>query len=138
IPAYFGVTAELAGKSVGVSSGLHYATAASTNKNGGLLKVYSSFTGVAWPTLLASARWPRSADRLLQLDAYLSDPAAFYARPRAHTVWFGLLIAASAGPALAGLLTAWRAFQRQVRLREMKTNFVSSASHELRAPLDSL
>jgi two-component system phosphate regulon sensor histidine kinase PhoR len=37
-----------------------------------------------------------------------------------------------------GLVSAWRAFQRQQRLAEMTSNFVSSVSHELRAPLASV
>jgi len=37
-----------------------------------------------------------------------------------------------------GFLAAWRAFQKQQRLSEMKSNFVSSVSHELRAPIASV
>ena len=40
--------------------------------------------------------------------------------------------------ALAGLIAAHRAFQRQQELNEMKSNFVSSVSHELRAPIASM
>jgi signal transduction histidine kinase len=40
--------------------------------------------------------------------------------------------------ALAGLLAARRAFDRQLRLNELKSNFVSSVSHELRAPIASV
>ncbi|MGD0413465.1 MAG: HAMP domain-containing sensor histidine kinase, partial [Verrucomicrobiota bacterium] len=51
---------------------------------------------------------------------------------------FGALIGAAVLAALAGLLTARRAFYQQHRLGEMKTNFVSSVSHELRAPIASM
>jgi len=36
------------------------------------------------------------------------------------------------------LLVAYRAFNRQLRLSELKSNFVSSVSHELRAPIASI
>jgi len=39
---------------------------------------------------------------------------------------------------LAGLALARRAFFQQLRLNEMKSNFVSSVSHELRAPIASV
>lgn len=37
-----------------------------------------------------------------------------------------------------GLVAAYRAFRRQLRLSELKSNFVSSVSHELRAPIASV
>ena len=39
---------------------------------------------------------------------------------------------------MVGLITAWRVFHRQQVLSELKSNFVSSVSHELRAPLASV
>jgi signal transduction histidine kinase len=39
---------------------------------------------------------------------------------------------------LIGLLTAWRAFRQQRQISELKSNFVSSVSHELRAPIASV
>jgi signal transduction histidine kinase len=61
-----------------------------------------------------------------------------FARQRERTALFGLLIGVSAVAALVGFVTARRAFQRQLRLAEMKSNFVSSVSHELRAPIASV
>src|SRR2546423_44700 len=57
---------------------------------------------------------------------------------RQRTALFGLLIAVSAAAAMVGFVTARRAFYRQQRLVEMKSNFVSSVSHELRAPIASV
>ena len=51
---------------------------------------------------------------------------------------FGALILAAAITAFIGLLAARRAFQRQLQLNELKSNFVSSVSHELRAPIASV
>jgi signal transduction histidine kinase len=48
------------------------------------------------------------------------------------------LVAASAFAALIGVIASWLAFQRQLRLNELKSNFVSSVSHELRSPIASV
>jgi signal transduction histidine kinase len=68
----------------------------------------------------------------------LSDPDLLYKGYR-QRLWLaaGLILSAAAA-ALIGLVSAWRAFQRQLRLAEMTSNFVSSVSHELRAPLASV
>src|SRR6185295_16263192 len=47
-------------------------------------------------------------------------------------------IVASALAAFIGFLAARRAFLRTQQLSEMKSNFVSSVSHELRAPIASV
>ena len=51
---------------------------------------------------------------------------------------FGTVIVLAAGVAGAGFVGARRAFHRQWELSEMKSNFVSSVSHELRAPIASV
>jgi signal transduction histidine kinase len=40
--------------------------------------------------------------------------------------------------AVIGFISAYRAFDKQLRLADMKSNFVSSVSHELRAPIASV
>ncbi len=64
----------------------------------------------------------------------LADPDALYASYR-RRLWLaaGLVLAATLA-ALGGLAGAWRAFERQRRLGEMKSNFVASVSHELQSP----
>jgi signal transduction histidine kinase len=68
----------------------------------------------------------------------LADPDALYASYR-RRLWLaaGLVLAATLA-ALGGLAGAWRAFERQRRLGEMKSNFVASVSHELRAPIGAM
>ncbi len=68
----------------------------------------------------------------------LVDPDSLYARYR-QRLWLmaGFIVAAAAAAGI-GLAGAWRALQRQLRLAEMTSNFVSSVSHELRAPLASV
>jgi signal transduction histidine kinase len=75
---------------------------------------------------------------LLRLDVYLTSPDTLFKQQTARSFWFGSLIAASALVALVGLLKAWRSFHAQQHLSEMKSNFVSSVSHELRAPIASV
>jgi len=74
----------------------------------------------------------------VNVEVFLTDPAAFAAQRRARTLRFGALIAMSAGAVVIGFFAAWRAFRRQQQLSEMKSNFVSSVSHELRAPIASV
>ena len=68
----------------------------------------------------------------------LLESSGLYARQRQRVFWFGALIAVSSRVALLGLISAWSAFQQQRRLYEMQTNFVSSVTHELRAPIGAV
>jgi signal transduction histidine kinase len=73
-----------------------------------------------------------------RVRVFLADRDVLYARQRQRTLWFGAMILASTVAALAGLMAARGAFHRQLLLSEMKSNFVSSVSHELRAPIASV
>ena len=69
----------------------------------------------------------------LSLD--LADPELLYA-PYRRRLWLtAALILLAAATGFAGLVSLWRGYRRQARLSEMKSNFVSSVSHELRAPI---
>lgn len=74
----------------------------------------------------------------LAIAFHLTDPAALYAQQRQRALWFGSLLLVAAATALAGFAAARRAYHRQLRLNEMKSNFVASVSHELRAPIASV
>ncbi|MCP5527248.1 MAG: HAMP domain-containing histidine kinase [Verrucomicrobiales bacterium] len=74
----------------------------------------------------------------VRLSMRLVHPDRLYARQRQRAGLLGGLIVAAAGAALLGLAGAHRAFRRQLRLAELKSNFVSSVSHELRAPIASV
>jgi signal transduction histidine kinase len=74
----------------------------------------------------------------LSVAFYLTSREKMLAAEQRRARLFGALIGAAVLAALAGLLTARRAFYQQHRLGEMKTNFVSSVSHELRAPIASM
>jgi len=75
---------------------------------------------------------------ILVLRVVLADRHLLYARQRELQWIFGSLIALSLVTALIGLAAARRAFHRQLQLNEQKSNFVSSVSHELRAPIASV
>jgi signal transduction histidine kinase len=73
-----------------------------------------------------------------KLNLHLIDPRLMYAAQRRRALLSMGLVATAASAALIGLAAAWRSFHRQLRLNEMKSNFVSSVSHELRAPIASV
>ena len=69
---------------------------------------------------------------------YLTSRAEMLSSERRRAKLFGVLILGAALTALIGLLAARRAFLRQLQLNELKSNFVSGVSHELRAPIASV
>ena len=74
----------------------------------------------------------------LRVRVHLAKPELLFALQQRRERLFGGLIVASVFTALLGWVAAYRAFNRQLRLNEMKSNFVSSVSHELRAPIASV
>src|SRR5262249_36965548 len=88
--------------------------------------------------VLASAAKNEGGVERLKVTIFLTSSGALFKAQRARTFWFGLLVAASAGAALVGLVAAYRAFRRQLHLAELEGTFGSSVSHELRAPIASV
>ena len=74
----------------------------------------------------------------LTIAVHLARPDLFFAGQSKRTRTFGSLIAVAVAGAMLGWLSSWRAFRRQQRLNETKTNLVSSVSHEFRAPIASM
>jgi signal transduction histidine kinase len=72
------------------------------------------------------------------LTLWLADADLLYAKQRHRVLVFGGLILAAAGLALFGAWQLQRNLSAQLRFNEMKSNFVSSVSHELRAPIASV
>ena len=73
-----------------------------------------------------------------ELKFYLASHERMLATEQRRGRLFVGLIGASSLAALFGLGAAYRAFHRQLQLNEMKSNFVASVSHELRAPIASV
>jgi signal transduction histidine kinase len=100
----------------------------------------ASADGTRWapPPILGTAARGEDGVEYLRCNVHLASPEALFRRQRQRVWLFGSLIGLAALTALAGLAAAWRAFRKQQRLAELKTNFVSSVSHELRAPIASV
>jgi signal transduction histidine kinase len=65
----------------------------------------------------------------------LADPDQLYHPYQRRLLWMRLPIFCAAITALIGLASLWTSYRREAHLSEMKSNFVSGVSHELRAPL---
>lgn len=74
----------------------------------------------------------------LVVRAAMTDMTELADRLAVRTRRFAALIGVSFVAVMIGFLSAWRAFREQIRLSELKSNFVSSVSHELRTPIASV
>jgi signal transduction histidine kinase len=126
LPPYVRVEFDFGGKTIGLS---HEPTAENTNR---ALPLLGHADGVLKNLPLNPHAYP------FRIRVSLARPEILYARQAQRSRWFGALIVASVIAAMMGLFAAWRSFRREQRLNEMKTNFVSSVSHELRAPIASV
>lgn len=138
IPPYFAATVGLAGKTLISSNNLEMAVETSRGKPAGWTWGRYAGPALVGPPILAAASKVEDGIEYLRCNIHLTSPQMLFARQRQRTALFGLLIGVSAAAALVGFVTAQRAFHRQLRLAEMKSNFVSSVSHELRAPIASV
>jgi signal transduction histidine kinase len=140
IPVYFGVGVEVAGQRIaaGAPAVTYWHDEYVPGGKGGGQYWEKKYSGKISTNLLASATHLGKANEPLTVSIFLTNPDELFESQQSRAIWFGLLVIASTVAALIGLFTAWRAFHRQLRLAEMKSNFVSSVSHELRAPIASV
>ncbi len=146
IPDHFGIGVDVAGRRIrAFAPSLEiWQWVRHAGKEGSLNKEY--WGGTASEVLASSSEtmiFPGSTPSILEAErlrvsVYLTSPAQLYRFQTARSFWFGALVLASAIAALIGLIAAWRSFNRQQQLVELKSNFVSSVSHELRAPIASV
>ncbi len=140
VPAYFGIQLILAGEPIGerIRDRQVWREAGYFGRRGGGVK--KEYLDAISTNLLAFANGPPtiSGNDVLKLNIFLTSPSALYRQQGARSFWFGSMIGVSALAALAGLWASWRTFCRQQQLSELKSNFVSSVSHELRAPIASV
>jgi signal transduction histidine kinase len=106
------------------------------SKSGG--RVTKEYSEERATEVLASAAKSEGGLELLKVNVYLTSPSALFERQQTRAFWFGSLIAVSTLAALIGLLASGNSFLKQRELSELKSNFVSSVSHELRAPIASV
>lgn len=74
----------------------------------------------------------------LRVAIVLASPDRLYAQQRRQTLWLAALLALGLATAAAGLWAMRRALAREQRFGQLKSDFVSSVSHELRAPVASM
>lgn len=72
------------------------------------------------------------------ITGVLRDPAKLYAEQRKQTLWLAALLGCAVMAALGVTWMMASALARERRLNELKSDFVSSVSHELRAPVASI
>jgi signal transduction histidine kinase len=137
LPEYFGVNVELAGRPITPATNPRVQWKPD-HGNAGRVENELEDPAKFPPGALATTRKTWRGTDQLKVSVYLTNRAMLFSRQESRSLLFGLLIAASALAAVAGLVGAWRAFERQLQLAELKTNFVSSVSHELRAPIASV
>jgi signal transduction histidine kinase len=137
LPDYFGISLELEGEPVPLPS--PWSKVAGGKPSGDILAeehFQMRQTATSSETQIPFDDMPSHPGFTLQIR--LTDRSLLYAKQRQLQWIFGALIAASTVAALVGVLAARRAFRRQLELNELKSNFVSSVSHELRAPIASV
>jgi signal transduction histidine kinase len=147
VPGYFSLTAELDGEPLD-PGGLRAARPGAARvlaevqeplaQSGLVLPVEAMGGETSSPARPRRALEPMPGGAQWVLRLCLADPARLFAQQRQRTLLFGGLIVASALAALVGLAAARGAFYRQLRLSALKSNFVSSVSHELRSPIASV
>jgi signal transduction histidine kinase len=135
LPRYFDYTLDLAGKPIVATNQLQVLIRAGGGKAG--LSWAKSGAGSPPPAFGITSRAEQGTE-YLRAAIHLISPQMLYERQRDRALWFGLLIAASASAAIFAGYSALRSFRRQQRLAQLKSDFVSSVSHELRAPIASV
>ncbi len=88
---------------------------------------------------------PVAGERLAELRRSGFDVAGVLAQPgmldaqlRQQVTWLTALLACAVATAIAGYATMQKALSRERQLNLLKSNFVASISHELRAPVASM
>jgi len=137
LPRHFDYSLEIGGKTIASTNALQLVVRGGGSKGSGRPWV-KSLTGRPPDGAFGASTRAENGAEYLKAAIHLISPEMLYERQRDRALVFGLLIAASAAAAVIGCYSALRAFQRQHRLAELKSDFVSSVSHELRAPIASV
>jgi signal transduction histidine kinase len=122
IPPYVRAVIELEGKPI-VSSGLAHPISEQT---------------LMGATSQKASLFSTADGANFEVKYFLANRGQMLASEYQRAKLYGMLILVSALAALIGFVAAYCAFRREQQLGEMKSNFVSSVSHELRAPIASV
>ena len=133
----FGVSMDLAGRTIFSPKLVPTEVQGPSGKTGGPTRAFID-PDIVPSEVLATARRPVDGSPQLVVRIHLTKPDQLYGLQRKRRDYFALLIGGSMVIAVVGLVATRRAFNRQLALNEMKSNFVSSVSHELRAPIASV
>ncbi len=135
LPAYLGVYYQIAGKIFG---GSHWSQFAARHKM--IPAVEGELVETTLPHDLLSQTGHQAGDGTtsLAVAVALLEPAALYARQSQRVFWFGLLLGTAILVAMVGLVSTWKTFRQQQRLYQMQSDFVSSVTHELHAPIGAV
>src|ERR1043166_3176191 len=136
IPEYLEASVRIAGVDAVSSNSLPLLEHVVVGKGGG--QFWKSGHSTNAPAILASAERYENGRQMVAVGIHLISPDLLYARQEERATLFTLLTVAAGIASFVGFFTAWRAFHKQLRLAELKSNFVSSVSHELRAPIASV
>ena len=135
-PEYFDVSASLAGYDVIRPEDLPALRHIVVGKGGG--QFWSREHRTNAPPTLATASRTVAGNLTFIARVHLIGPELLFEQQQARSTWFKSVIGVAALTSIIGFVSAYRAFHKQLRLAELKSNFVSSVSHELRAPIASV
>ena len=97
-----------------------------------------SFGGMPLFEQNGGERLVRMEGREFAIAGVLTNPAKLYAEQRKQTLWLAALLGCAVVAALGVTWMMSVALVRERQLNELKSDFVSSVSHELRAPVASM
>jgi signal transduction histidine kinase len=136
LPRYFDLSVRLGGHELISSNSLEGLEYVGGGKGAG--NYWKRTTVTNPPPVLALATRGDGTEPALAVAVHLLSRGYLFEEQRARALFFTLVLAAAILASLIGFAGAYRAFLKQVRLSELKSNFVSSVSHELRAPIASV
>jgi signal transduction histidine kinase len=135
-PQYLGVSLNVGGHDLIRPEDLPAVVASGGVKGAGRFWKETNRTNA--PAVLATASETAPDAPAIMARVHLIGPELLYEQQDARRLWIQMVIVVAALTSVVGFISAYRAFRKQLRLAEMKSNFVSSVSHELRAPIASV
>ena len=137
-PQYFGVSISIGNRDVIHPEDLPSVISSGGGKGAGRIWVESTRGTNAAPTPLATATRVNAGELPFVARVHLIGPDLLFDQQNSRSLWIRMVLVTAALTSIIGFISAYRAFRKQLRLSEMKSNFVSSVSHELRAPIASV